>query len=267
MSVVKVTTHPLKYYFMDLIEDILPEEAYKKEPIPKEEKLYIQFELAGNISQRQVAMILGEAYGKKPVYHRDREWKSIYNKGYYEVAGWTVNAQPFHCELTTARFSLAELPRIMTGMEALNGKGYLPDGEISINLVSENLDMRQVLNLHVMLEARKALLEQALGLSEELRIILSSNLALSLPLGAFDLPKIEAAACLLYQMSSQAEQTNKVRMKPTETSNPRYQMRTWLLRLGFIGDEFACPRRTLLENLEGNSAFFSSTTTERRPYA
>ncbi len=77
------------------------------------------------------------------------------------------------------------------------------------------------------------------------------------------LPKIEAVACLLYQMSAQAERTNKVRMKPVDGSNPRYQMRTWLLRLGFIGEQFARPRQTLLENLEGNSAFFSPPTTER----
>ena len=264
MSVVQVTTHPMKYQLMELIESIIPNEAYA-EVIPPEEKLYIQFELAGENNQRQIAQVLGEASGEKPVYHRDRDWKSIYNKGYYEVAGWTVDGQPYSCELTSDRFSLAGLPYILIGLDALNEKGYLPDGEVRINLVSENLDIRQVLNLHVMLEARKTLLQQALNLSEELRIILDTTLALSIPLGAFDLPKIEAAACLLYQMSTQAEQTSKVRMKPADGSNPRYQMRTWLLRLGFIGEQFARPRQTLLENLEGNSAFFRPN--ERRTSA
>ena len=46
------------------------------------------------------------------------------------------------------------------------------------------------------------------------------------------------------------------RMKPCDMSNPKYQMRSWLLRLGFIGEQFARPRQTLLEHLDGNAAFF-----------
>ena len=46
-------------------------------------------------------------------------------------------------------------------------------------------------------------------------------------------------------------------MKPCDMSNPRFQMRSWLLRLGFIGDSFERPRRTLMETLDGDSAFFT----------
>ena len=35
----------------------------------------------------------------------------------------------------------------------------------------------------------------------------------------------------------------------------RYTFRCWLLRLGFIGDEFATAREHLLKNLPGNSAW------------
>ena len=45
-------------------------------------------------------------------------------------------------------------------------------------------------------------------------------------------------------------------MKPCDMSNPKYQMRSWLLRLGFIGELFERPRQTLLEQLDGNAAFF-----------
>ena len=56
-------------------------------------------------------------------------------------------------------------------------------------------------------------------------------------------------------MALQAEQVGRVRMRPVDVTNARYQMRTWLLRLGFIGDAFARPRRTLFEHLEGDAAF------------
>ena len=41
--------------------------------------------------------------------------------------------------------------------------------------------------------------------------------------------------------------------------NPKYAMRTWLLRLGFIGDEFATAREILTRNLRGDAAFRSGT--------
>jgi len=43
--------------------------------------------------------------------------------------------------------------------------------------------------------------------------------------------------------------------KPSETENEKHTFRTWLLRLGMIGDEYKTNRKTLLASLEGNGAF------------
>ena len=43
--------------------------------------------------------------------------------------------------------------------------------------------------------------------------------------------------------------------KPQQNENPKYAMRTWLLRLGFIGEEFKTARNTLTKRLEGDTAF------------
>lgn len=40
-----------------------------------------------------------------------------------------------------------------------------------------------------------------------------------------------------------------------ETDNPKYTFRCWLLRLGFIGDEFETARLHLIKHLPGNSAW------------
>ena len=45
--------------------------------------------------------------------------------------------------------------------------------------------------------------------------------------------------------------------KPQQNENPKYAMRTWLLRLGFIGDEFKTARDFLTKRLEGDAAFRS----------
>ena len=41
----------------------------------------------------------------------------------------------------------------------------------------------------------------------------------------------------------------------TNPENEKYTFRTWLLRLGMIGDEFKTARQHLLKNLEGNIAW------------
>ena len=43
--------------------------------------------------------------------------------------------------------------------------------------------------------------------------------------------------------------------KPQQNENPKYAMRTWLLRLGFIGDEFKTARDILTRRLAGDTAF------------
>ncbi|GEQ22096.1 hypothetical protein CBU02nite_26020 [Clostridium butyricum] len=43
--------------------------------------------------------------------------------------------------------------------------------------------------------------------------------------------------------------------KEKKTDNEKFTMRTWLLRLGFIGDKYKEARNQLLRNLSGNSAF------------
>lgn len=41
----------------------------------------------------------------------------------------------------------------------------------------------------------------------------------------------------------------------THSENEKYTFRTWLLRLGLIGDEFKTARQHLLKNLDGNIAW------------
>ena len=43
--------------------------------------------------------------------------------------------------------------------------------------------------------------------------------------------------------------------KPQQHENPKYAMRTWLLRMGFIGDEFKTAREVLTKKLSGDAAF------------
>ena len=60
---------------------------------------------------------------------------------------------------------------------------------------------------------------------------------------------------LCLALSQMAKALKSASPKPQQTDNPKYAMRTWLLRLGFIGEEFATARDLLTRRLAGNAAF------------
>lgn len=198
----------------------------------------------------QLAM-LGLAMNVKPLYTRNRGG-SLYDRGWYDVGDWRICGK----HVLTENFTLDTMPCVLKSLEALGRRGFAPDGELALHFVPKHCNMEMVMNAYTILDARRELVEMALGLKEEVRLVVDRDLAFSLPLDAFSIPAIEACACLLVQVCAMAASTRKARMKPCDMSNPKYQMRSWLLRLGFIGEQFARPRQTLLEHLDGNAAFF-----------
>lgn len=60
---------------------------------------------------------------------------------------------------------------------------------------------------------------------------------------------------LCLALSQMAKMVKTASPKPQQNENPKYAMRTWLLRLGFIGEEFATARDFLTRNLSGDTAF------------
>ena len=67
--------------------------------------------------------------------------------------------------------------------------------------------------------------------------------------------EIKAFIQLSMAISDAALKSNSASPTRPETDNPKYTFRCWLLRLGFIGDEFKTAREHLLKHLPGNSAW------------
>lgn len=74
----------------------------------------------------------------------------------------------------------------------------------------------------------------------------------------------EKLACILFlnKLMAFAKGAKRVTAKEKDTDNDKYAFRCFLLRLGFIGDEFKGARKTLLSRLSGNSAFKSKEDKE-----
>lgn len=62
---------------------------------------------------------------------------------------------------------------------------------------------------------------------------------------------------LCLALSQMAKSVRSASPKEQQKENPKYAMRTWLLRLGFIGEEFATAREVLTRRLSGDAAFRS----------
>ena len=64
---------------------------------------------------------------------------------------------------------------------------------------------------------------------------------------------------LCLALSNMAKMVKSASAKEQQKENPKYAMRTWLLRLGFVGDEFAIAREVLTRRLAGDAAFRNGT--------
>ena len=60
---------------------------------------------------------------------------------------------------------------------------------------------------------------------------------------------------LCLALSEMAKELRTASPKPQQTGNPKFAMRTWLIRLGLVGEEFATVRNFLTKNLDGDAAF------------
>lgn len=73
--------------------------------------------------------------------------------------------------------------------------------------------------------------------------------------GGLHAGELKAYIQLCLAMSEMAKEMKYASPKKPQQENEKYAMRVWMLRLGFIGDEFKTAREVLLRNMEGNASY------------
>lgn len=73
--------------------------------------------------------------------------------------------------------------------------------------------------------------------------------------GGIHAGEMKAYIQLCIAMCVLAHEVKYASPKPQQTENEKYAFRCWMLRLGFIGDEFSTAREILLRNMDGNCAW------------
>ncbi len=109
-------------------------------------------------------------------------------------------------------------------------------------------------NLKKIVESKATLIKSALNI-DELPIVVDDE---KVEFPWFPNPDAEtsaAAVLFISKLSEMAKNATRVTASDKEVDNPKYAMRCFLLRLGFIGAEYKSARKILLKNLSGNSSW------------
>ena len=117
-------------------------------------------------------------------------------------------------------------------------------------------------NLHSIVDAKGALIRKALGV-QDLPIEVSEH-KVSFPWfpGEPTPEEIIAYNNFICKLCDMARNQKRISAKEKEVDNEKYAFRCFLLRLGFIGDEFKTDRKILLRNLSGSTAFKAGSKKE-----
>lgn len=147
-------------------------------------------------------------------------------------------------------------------VRVLEEQGFMPTnyGEnafegIEVAMPREMFTGKAIENLHKIVNAKGELISKAIG-TMDLRII-ENDVKVKFPW----FPRTEESEEVAHYtqfieaLCKMAIERNRVASTPRKSENEKYDFRCFLLRLGFIGDEYKALRKFLLRNLTGNAAF------------
>ena len=187
----------------------------------------------------------------------------------YRIGGYTVNKD--------GSLSWDEDDERTAGLlEALKGEGFSAtedeETEEEEVLVEEEMEeeaevnrlcisfpkslyeKRTLENLKNLVESKGALMKKAFR-TESLEIV-EDDEKVSFPwFELIDSDHFNAYTQFITAITKMAKEQKRVLGKERVVENDKYAFRCFLLRLGFIGDEYKKTRKILLENLEGSAAF------------
>jgi len=131
-----------------------------------------------------------------------------------------------------------------------------------IQIPKDSLSDEDLEKLAKLLEAKGSLIKKALDV--EALPIEADEERISFPWFS-KLPnpeEIKAYSQFITKLCEMAKTQKRITVKEKEVDNGKYAFRCFLLRLGFIGEEFKTHRKILLQNLSGSSAFKGGVPSE-----
>ena len=128
---------------------------------------------------------------------------------------------------------------------------------LTVSLPRESFTDAALENLHRLVDAKAALIKKALAV-ESLPVEADAE-KVSFPWfsDGQDGDSAKAYTHFITALCDMARKQKRVTAKERPADNEKYAFRCFLLRLGFIGEEYKGERKVLLKNLSGNGSFKS----------
>lgn len=120
-------------------------------------------------------------------------------------------------------------------------------------------------NLRNIVQAKESLIRKALGIND--LTIKSDENSVIFPWTCENAEPqtVKAVRTFVTKLCVTAEKSQRMSSKEKEVENEKYAFRCFLLRLGFIGNEYKSSRTVLLKNFTGSSSFKSGFRKTERP--
>ncbi len=216
------------------------------------------------MDRKEIVKIIGEHLGLKSKYLGVPSFA-------YEIGDFKIDREGKIKNEAGEEFQLEDI--LNPAAEALN-TNEITTVEILIPLEGHTLNTLK--NLINMIYSRQVLIKNAFEIEEDIlerevlesideidsveefkNILKSRNIKIENEniIFTIDTDLVRAAALFFGLLNEKSKELKYASRKPVDTDNEKYTFRTWLMRLGMIGDEYKETRKELLKNLSGNSAF------------
>ena len=133
---------------------------------------------------------------------------------------------------------------------------------LTVTMNAESFSAEALNNLHGIIAAKRGLICKALGIERLPVEIIEQYISFPWFKDELDSEQTKAYIHFIAAICEMAKNQKRITATEKETDNDKYAFRCFLLRLGFIGEEYKAERKILLSKLSGSSAFKSGKAKE-----
>ena len=250
----------------------------------KKDTFIYSFEVTG-LERKQVATIIAEALGEQVKYAGPPSFS-------YQVSSWTIDR---NCLVTTPELATIELELLRKVLDALKNAGVLAKGDGTVTFSMEGHNEASLRNVVNLIWSKQNLLKKSLGRQDDILTadfvfavnyvpidttedftgvinnaretgkiegtgdltfdIVNQTVSFGFLPDTLDCDEVIAFITLCQKINEQAKLQKFSSTKQKVTGNDKYSLRVWLIRLGFVGNEYKMDRKILLSRLTGDGAF------------
>lgn len=150
-----------------------------------------------------------------------------------------------------------EVERLLEGLEK-RGFNFEEPGNhdnLTIEMPLEGFTEAALENLNRLISSKEALIKKSIGTDNLPVERLETTLRFPWFRIGIETEEVNAYSLFISALCKAAKEQHRVSAKKKPADNEKFAFRVFLIRLGFVGDEYKGARKILLRKLTGNSAF------------